>query len=179
MTYLSCPEPSRQLQVEWYHHGPMAKINTTLCHHVERRRFDDSVCEYLFLFLEKIWLTIIENAEGAQAKPSVVAFTKHGEHLVGLPAKRQAVVNSAALPTPSLPSSDWLVDGLRTRRLRRTGCVLLVSSAWAVGYQEKGMEMKIPKVSANSCCLATTFAEIFIKPKPDEVRRLVHVLRSL
>ena len=73
----------------------MAKINTTLCHRVERRRFDNSVCEYLFLFLEKIWLTIIENAEGAQAKPSVVAFTKHGERLVGLPAKRQAVVNSA------------------------------------------------------------------------------------
>jgi molecular chaperone DnaK (HSP70) len=26
-------------------------------------------------------------------KPSIVAFTKHGERLVGLPAERQAVVN--------------------------------------------------------------------------------------
>ncbi|THU77440.1 heat shock protein 70 [Dendrothele bispora CBS 962.96] len=38
---------------------------------------------------------VIENSEGQRSTPSVVAFTKHGERLVGLPAKRQAVVNSA------------------------------------------------------------------------------------
>jgi molecular chaperone DnaK (HSP70) len=37
---------------------------------------------------------VIENAEGARTTPSIVAFTKHGERLVGLPAKRQAIVNS-------------------------------------------------------------------------------------
>ena len=39
--------------------------------------------------------TVIANAEGARTTPSVVAFTKDGERLVGEPAKRQAVTNSA------------------------------------------------------------------------------------
>ena len=37
--------------------------------------------------------TVIPSAEGGRTVPSVVAFTKGGERLVGLLAKRQAVTN--------------------------------------------------------------------------------------
>ena len=39
--------------------------------------------------------TVITNTEGARTTPSVVAFKKDGERLVGAPAKRQAITNPA------------------------------------------------------------------------------------
>ena len=38
--------------------------------------------------------TVINNTEGIRTTPSIVAFTKNGERLVGEPAKRQAVTNA-------------------------------------------------------------------------------------
>lgn len=34
---------------------------------------------------------VIENAEGARTTPSMVSFSKDGERLVGMPAKRQVI----------------------------------------------------------------------------------------
>jgi molecular chaperone DnaK len=39
-------------------------------------------------------ITVIPNSEGSRTTPSVVAFTKEGERLVGQLAKRQAIVNT-------------------------------------------------------------------------------------
>ena len=39
---------------------------------------------------------VLENAEGMNTTPSIVAFTEDGERLVGLPAKRQGVTNPTA-----------------------------------------------------------------------------------
>ena len=56
--------------------------------------------------------TVIANAEGARTTPSVVAFAKNGEVLVGEVAKRQAVTN----PDRTIRSvkrhmgTDWTID---------------------------------------------------------------------
>ena len=36
---------------------------------------------------------VIPNSEGGRTTPSIVAFTKSGERLVGQPAKRQSITN--------------------------------------------------------------------------------------
>ena len=53
---------------------------------------------------------VIPNAEGQRTTPSVVAFTKVGERLVGEPAKRQAVTNA-----PRTVSSVKRLMGSETR----------------------------------------------------------------
>ncbi len=56
--------------------------------------------------------TVIANQEGARTTPSVVAFTKNGERLIGEPAKRQAVTN--AEKTISSIKRDMGTDNGRT-----------------------------------------------------------------
>ncbi len=52
---------------------------------------------------------VIPNSEGSRTTPSVVAFTKDGERLVGITAKRQAVTNSdrTILSVKREMGSDW------------------------------------------------------------------------
>ncbi|MBQ1546973.1 MAG: molecular chaperone DnaK [Lachnospiraceae bacterium] len=56
--------------------------------------------------------TVVTNTEGARTTPSIVAFTKTGERLVGEPAKRQAVTN--AEKTISSIKRDMGTDNGRT-----------------------------------------------------------------
>ena len=58
---------------------------------------------------------VIANAEGMRTTPSVVAFTKDGERLVGQPAKRQAVTN----PENTIFSIKGSWEGLIVRSKRR------------------------------------------------------------
>jgi molecular chaperone DnaK (HSP70) len=55
--------------------------------------------------------TIIPNSEGQRTTPSVVAYARNGERLVGQIARRQAVVN----PENTFSCAPRPACGLRTR----------------------------------------------------------------
>ena len=59
---------------------------------------------------------VIANAEGNRTTPSVVAFSKTGERMVGQVAKRQAITN----PGPSPPSSGRWAPIIRWPSTART-----------------------------------------------------------
>ncbi len=48
----------------------------------------------MWLLWKAVTLNVITNSEGARTTPSVVAFQKDGERIVGQVAKRQAVTNA-------------------------------------------------------------------------------------
>lgn len=67
---------------------------------------------------------IINNAEGSRLTPSVVAFTKEGERLVGQLAKRQAVTNPEKLYNPL--RGIWALTTelvLMTKRIHHRKCL--------------------------------------------------------
>ncbi|MFJ9863122.1 molecular chaperone DnaK [Streptomyces sp. NPDC101165] len=77
--------------------------------------------------------TVVTNAEGARTTPSVVAFAKNGEVLVGEVAKRQAVTNvdrTARSVKRHMGDADWrfpdqgTVDGARLRAQELSARVL-------------------------------------------------------
>lgn len=63
--------------------------------------------------------TVIPNREGGRTTPSIVAFTKSGERLVGQAAKRQAITN----PGNTIFSAKRLI-GRKYRKLKslRNSC---------------------------------------------------------
>ena len=84
--------------------------------------------------------TVIANSEGARTTPSVVAFARNGEVLVGQSAKNQAVTNvdRTIRSVKRHVGTNWTTDSARSSA--HTGCsftrtailaLLTVASAWA------------------------------------------------
>ncbi len=68
---------------------------------------------------------VLENSEGKRTTPSVVAFTKSGERVVGDAAKRQAVTNSRNT-VYSVGSVSWAAS--LTKSAKRSNACLTKSS---------------------------------------------------
>ena len=66
-------------------------------------------------FIENGKTTIIPNSEGAKTTPSVIAFTKDGQRLVGESARRQAVTN----PTQTIASIKRVMGTNYTKRINQ------------------------------------------------------------
>ena len=94
---------------------------------------------------------VIPNAEGARTTPTVVAFTKNGERLVGEPAKRQAVTNAAGTVSSvkRLMGSDARIpiDGKSYSPPQLSACILQKLKADAeafLGEEVTGAVITVP-----------------------------------
>src|SRR3978361_1803528 len=89
---------------------------------------------------------VIANEEGGRTTPSIVAFTKSGERLVGQVAKRQAITNPE--------NTIFSVKRFMGRRLNEGGDEMkmvpykVVSKGDNVGVMAQGKEYTAPEVSA-------------------------------
>jgi molecular chaperone DnaK len=89
---------------------------------------------------------VIANEEGGRTTPSIVAFTKSGERLVGQVAKRQAITNPE--------NTIYSVKRFMGRRLNEVGDEMkmvpykVVSKGDNVGVMAQGKEYTAPEVSA-------------------------------
>src|SRR6187399_1142247 len=96
---------------------------------------------------------VLENSEGKRTTPSVVAFTKSGERIVGDAAKRQAVTNSR--------NTIYSVKRFMGRKFDK------------VGEEIKRMPYKVVKASNGDCAVEV---EVDGKPKqfsPPEISAMI------
>jgi len=92
---------------------------------------------------------VIENSEGDRTTPSVVAFTKDGEVLVGQPAKRQAVTN----PQNTLFAIKRLIgrkfdDEVVQRDIKMVPYKIVKADNGDAWVEVQGKKMAPPEVSA-------------------------------
>src|SRR5579864_7094512 len=92
---------------------------------------------------------VIENSEGDRTTPSIVAFTKDGEVLVGQPAKRQAVTN----PQNTLFAVKRLIgrkfdDEVVQRDIKMVPCKIVKADNGDAWVEVHGKKMAPPEISA-------------------------------
>ncbi len=88
--------------------------------------------------------TVITNAEGARTTPSIVAFTKDGERIVGQSAKRQAVTN----PKNTLFSVKSLIGRKRSEITRELPYAISEGKSGGVSIKAGDKELRPAEVSA-------------------------------
>src|ERR1700739_1663832 len=112
---------------------------------------------------------VIENSEGDRTTPSIVAFTKDGEVLVGQPAKRQAVTN----PQNTLFAIKRLIgrkydDEVVQRDVKMVPYKIVRADNGDAWVEVQGKKMAPPEISAQVLAKMKKTAEDYLGEKVTE-----------
>src|SRR5881409_1635113 len=124
---------------------------------------------------------VIPNAEGGRTTPSVVAFTKDGERLVGQVAKRQAVTN----PTNTVFSIKRFMGrrmGEVTEEIKRVPYKVSAGTNGLASVEIQGKTYTPPEISVMILHKMKQTAEDYLGHKVEKaeivLRRLLHLLED-